>query len=76
MDDYFKDWERYKKEALETGDFEIYKTFLFESQKMFINLLAKFTHKDWIKLVEDILKKIAQESKWVRLKEKEAKLPF
>lgn len=53
---FIRDWLRYKKEAVKTGDPGLYNEFLKIIQKEFSKLYVEATEPEFITLVEQVLK--------------------
>ena len=74
--DWCESWMEYKKEALDSGDYEFYLLFLRETQKVFTTLYAESKMKEALELEESVLKQVTREISWVNGKKKEKEIPF
>jgi len=72
----WKDWDGYKKEAVETKDYDFYLLFLRETQVTFTELYSESKMKETIELEESVLKQITHEINWANGKKKEKEIPF
>jgi len=74
--DWCESWAEYKKEALESNDYDLYLYFLREVQITFTKLYAESKVREILELEETILKQVTHEISWVNNKKKEKEIPF
>jgi len=76
--DLISDWEKHKREAVKTNNFESYHEFLKTVRAEFSKLYAKVTKPRLVSLIEQVLKIATCEIKAIMIKYKMIKkeLPF
>ncbi len=68
MEDFKKEWIKCKKEAIESGDFLFYKSFLEKTYKDFFKLYAEVRSPDVVLLVDKVLGIVTCELKVISIK--------
>ena len=76
LTEWWNGWVRTKEEAIQSGDYSFYLSFLKEAQKDFSQLYSELEMEEALSLVEMIIKQITIETKWVNGKIKEKDIPF